>query len=368
MPAETHSHRGPIDRDEVERIVREQLAEILEIDPDGVTADSRACATTSTPTTTRCSSSWKQSRASSASAWSGSRSTTRTSPSGSTVRDAVDCVAAGARRGRGGDRRDRHARPSAVEPDRGRRRRASTQLEAALGVRFNDRSLLLGSLAHRSWCAEHERSPSNERLEFLGDSVLGLVVTHYVFEHFPDLPEGQLSEVRAGVVNARVLAEVAQEIDLGPHLLLGKGEDAAGGRAKQSILADAFEAVVAAVYLDARSRDHARSRAAVPARAHHRGRRRARRPRLQDAPPGARGRAVDRAAPLRRARRRARPREALLRRRVLRRRVLRRGRRRIEEAGRAGRGLGRVDSRLQEATDGREQETGERGDGDAGAT
>jgi ribonuclease-3 len=127
---------------------------------------------------------------------------------------------------------------------------ALDELETVLGVCFNDRSLLLGSLAHRSWCAEHDRSPSNERLEFLGDSVLGLVVTHYVFEHFPHLPEGQLSEVRAGLVNARVLAEVAQEIGLGSHLLLGKGEDAAGGRAKQSILADAFEAVVAAVYLD----------------------------------------------------------------------------------------------------------------------
>jgi ribonuclease-3 len=124
------------------------------------------------------------------------------------------------------------------------------KLEAALGVRFSDRALLRGSLAHRSWCAENDGCASNERLEFLGDSVLGLVVTHYVFENFPDLPEGQLSEVRAGVVNARVLAEVAQEIDLGPYLLLGKGEDAAGGRAKQSILADAFEAVVAAVYLD----------------------------------------------------------------------------------------------------------------------
>jgi ribonuclease-3 len=124
-------------------------------------------------------------------------------------------------------------------------------LEATLGVHFTDRALLLGSLAHRSWCAEHDRSASNERLEFLGDSVLGLIVTHYVFENFPHLPEGQLSEVRAGVVNSRVLAEIATEIDLGDHLLLGKGEDAAGGRAKQSILADAFEAVVAAVYLDA---------------------------------------------------------------------------------------------------------------------
>jgi ribonuclease III len=124
------------------------------------------------------------------------------------------------------------------------------ELEAVLGVPFTDRSILLGSLAHRSWCAENEMFPSNERLEFLGDSVLGLIVTHYVFENFPELPEGQLSEVRAGVVNARVLAEVAQELGLGRYLLLGKGEDGAGGRAKQSILADAFEAVVAAVYLD----------------------------------------------------------------------------------------------------------------------
>ena len=123
-------------------------------------------------------------------------------------------------------------------------------LEASIGVRFDDRGVLLRSLAHRSWCAENGEPESNERLEFLGDSVLGLVVTHYVFEHFPELPEGQLSEVRAGVVNARVLAELALELDLGSHLLLGKGEDAAGGRAKPSILADAFEAVIAAVYID----------------------------------------------------------------------------------------------------------------------
>jgi ribonuclease-3 len=124
------------------------------------------------------------------------------------------------------------------------------ELEARLGVEFTNREMLLRSLAHRSWCAENGEPESNERLEFLGDSVLGLVVTHYVFEHFPSLPEGQLSEVRAGVVNAQVLAEIALELDLGAHLLLGKGEDAAGGRSKQSILADAFEAVVAAVYLD----------------------------------------------------------------------------------------------------------------------
>jgi ribonuclease III len=124
-------------------------------------------------------------------------------------------------------------------------------LEVAVGHRFHERTVLLRSLAHRSWCAENGDPDSNERLEFLGDSVLGLVVSHYVFEHFPHLPEGQLSEVRAGVVNARVLAEVAAELSLGECLLLGKGEDGAGGRAKQSILADALEALIAAVFLDA---------------------------------------------------------------------------------------------------------------------
>jgi ribonuclease-3 len=111
--------------------------------------------------------------------------------------------------------------------------------------------LFVRSLAHRSWCAENGAPSSNERLEFLGDSVLGLVVTDFVYANFPDLPEGHLSEVRAGVVNSEVLAEVAREIGLGRYLLLGKGEAAAGGREKQSILADALEAVIAAVYLAA---------------------------------------------------------------------------------------------------------------------
>jgi ribonuclease-3 len=124
-------------------------------------------------------------------------------------------------------------------------------LEATLGVRFGDPSLLQRALAHRSWCGENGEVESNERLEFLGDSVLGLAVTHHVYEHFPALPEGHLSEVRAGVVNAQVLAEVAADLGIGDALLLGKGEAAAGGREKQSILADALEAVIAAVYLDA---------------------------------------------------------------------------------------------------------------------
>lgn len=124
-------------------------------------------------------------------------------------------------------------------------------LQSVLGVTFSDLSLLRRALCHRSWCAEHDEPDSNERLEFLGDSVLGLVITDFVYASFPDLPEGTLSEVRAGVVNAQVLAELAREISLGRYLLLGKGEDAAGGREKQSILADALEAVIAAVYLDA---------------------------------------------------------------------------------------------------------------------
>lgn len=87
-------------------------------------------------------------------------------------------------------------------------------------------------------------------MEFLGDAVLGLAVTDYLYRNYPDLPEGQLAQVRASVVNAEVLAEVAEEIDLGSALRLGKGEDASGGREKPSILSDAMEAVIGAVYLD----------------------------------------------------------------------------------------------------------------------
>lgn len=105
-------------------------------------------------------------------------------------------------------------------------------------------------MSHRSWCAENPGTCSNERLEFLGDAVLGLVVTDHIYRAYPQLPEGELAKVRAAVVNAGVLAEVAAELDLGAALLLGKGEDASGGREKPSILADAMEAVIGAVYLD----------------------------------------------------------------------------------------------------------------------
>jgi ribonuclease-3 len=105
-------------------------------------------------------------------------------------------------------------------------------------------------MAHRSWCAETSGSDSNERLEFLGDAVLGLVVTDHIFRTYPGLPEGELAKVRASVVNAGVLAELAVELHLGPALLLGKGEAHSGGSEKPSILADAMEAVIGAVYLD----------------------------------------------------------------------------------------------------------------------
>ncbi len=123
-------------------------------------------------------------------------------------------------------------------------------LAARVGHRFADVELLRRAMAHRSWCAETPGAESNERLEFLGDAVLGWIVADIAYRRFGDLPEGSLTDLRKSVVNATALAEVATEIDLGPHLLLGKGEAAAGGAAKPSILSDGFEAVLGAVYLD----------------------------------------------------------------------------------------------------------------------
>jgi ribonuclease III len=123
-------------------------------------------------------------------------------------------------------------------------------LSERLGRPFVDGDLLARALTHRSWCAEHPGHASNERLEFLGDAVLGLVVTDHVFTAYPDLPEGELAKVRASVVNSASLAELALELGLGEALLLGKGEDQSGGREKPSILADAMEAVIGAVYID----------------------------------------------------------------------------------------------------------------------
>jgi ribonuclease-3 len=124
------------------------------------------------------------------------------------------------------------------------------ELAGRLGWSVVDQDLLVRSLAHRSWCAENPGTGSNERLEFLGDAVLGLVVTDHLYRTYPDMPEGELAKVRASVVNSAALAELAAELEIGNALLLGKGEDQSGGRQKPSILADAMEALIGAVYLD----------------------------------------------------------------------------------------------------------------------
>jgi ribonuclease-3 len=124
-------------------------------------------------------------------------------------------------------------------------------LEDAFGV-IIEPALLERSLTHRSYAYENGGLPTNERLEFLGDSVLGLVITTALFHNHPDLSEGQLAKLRASVVNMRALADVARRLGpygLGPYLLLGKGEEATGGRDKASILADTLEALLGAVYL-----------------------------------------------------------------------------------------------------------------------
>jgi ribonuclease-3 len=105
-------------------------------------------------------------------------------------------------------------------------------------------------MAHRSWCAEHPGHASNERLEFLGDAVLGWITADIAFRRFPRMSEGDLTGIRKGVVNATALSEVAGELGLGEFVKLGKGEAAAGGARKPSILADAMEALIGALYLD----------------------------------------------------------------------------------------------------------------------
>jgi ribonuclease-3 len=124
-----------------------------------------------------------------------------------------------------------------------------TVLEAALGTSV-EAGLLEQALTHRSFAYENGGLPTNERLEFLGDAVLGLVVTDVLYATHPDLPEGSLAKLRAGVVNTRALAEVARSLGLGQWLRLGRGEETTGGRDKNSILADTTEALIGAVYLD----------------------------------------------------------------------------------------------------------------------
>ena len=124
-------------------------------------------------------------------------------------------------------------------------------LQAAIGYAFNDTALLTEALTHSSYAHEqHKNMKYNERLEFLGDAVLSIVVSDYIYKHCPELPEGELTKLRASLVCERSLFDFANQIDLGSYLRLSNGERRNGGAKRPSIVADAFEALIAAIYLD----------------------------------------------------------------------------------------------------------------------
>ena len=126
------------------------------------------------------------------------------------------------------------------------------EFEESIGYRFRNKDFLIEALTHSSYANErkHSKYNHNERLEFLGDSVLGLVISDYLFINYPSLPEGELTKTRAKIVCETTLSNCAKSIGLGEYLMLGKGEDTTGGRKRQSLLADAFESVIGAIYLD----------------------------------------------------------------------------------------------------------------------
>jgi ribonuclease-3 len=125
-----------------------------------------------------------------------------------------------------------------------------SDLERRLGYRFDDRTLLEVSLTHRSYTAEHVEADHNERMEFLGDAVLELVMTELLYERFDEMREGEMAKLRASLVSGDTLSAIARSLEIGAELRLGRGEEASLGRDKDSILADAMEAMIAAVYLD----------------------------------------------------------------------------------------------------------------------
>lgn len=124
--------------------------------------------------------------------------------------------------------------------------------EKKINYQFNDKEKIKLAFTHSSYANEHRNtiSENNERLEFLGDAVLDMIVSEYIYKKFPKMPEGELTKLRAGVVCEGSLAKIAREFDFGKYLLLGKGEECTGGRNRDSILADAFEAVIGAICLD----------------------------------------------------------------------------------------------------------------------
>lgn len=124
------------------------------------------------------------------------------------------------------------------------------EFEEKLGYSFKDKSLLELALTHSSYANENKLKKNNERFEFLGDSVLGFVTAEYLFTEYKNRPEGEMTKLRAAVVCEKSLFKFAEQIDLGKYILLGRGEDSTGGRNRPSVVSDAFEAVVAAIYLD----------------------------------------------------------------------------------------------------------------------
>lgn len=125
-----------------------------------------------------------------------------------------------------------------------------TRFENIIDYKFNNKEYILEALTHSSYSNENKDFQFNERVEFLGDSVLSIVISEYLFKNETTLPEGELTKLRANIVCEESLSEVSKKIELGTHMLLGKGEEATGGRERVSILADAVEAVIAAIYLD----------------------------------------------------------------------------------------------------------------------
>ena len=125
-----------------------------------------------------------------------------------------------------------------------------SEFEEKLGYSFKDKSLLELALTHSSFANENKLKKNNERFEFLGDSVLGFVTAEYLFTEFKNRPEGEMTKLRAAVVCEKSLFKFAEQIDLGKYILLGRGEDSTGGRNRPSVVSDAFEAIIAAIYID----------------------------------------------------------------------------------------------------------------------
>lgn len=126
-----------------------------------------------------------------------------------------------------------------------------SQIESAIGYSFKDRALFILPFIHRSYANEHkELNEHNERIEFLGDSILGLIISEYLYRNFPDIPEGDLSYLRSRLVEAEACVSYINKLDISKYLLLGKGEKSNAGRGRDSILADFFEAIIGVIYLD----------------------------------------------------------------------------------------------------------------------